>query len=210
MGGQKDEVHRMLFEEQAYQAGYSLIAGVDEAGRGPLAGPVFAAAVILPPELKDLKDLRDSKKLSAQRRESLYKEIFNRALAVGLSSVMAEEIDRLNIFQASLLAMKQAVQTLKPAPQFLLIDGPWELPLTVPQQALVKGDDRSLSIAAASVIAKVSRDRYMEKLDDLYPQYGFARHKGYGTAAHCEALRRHGPCPEHRQSFKGVVRGLSP
>lgn len=204
MGQEQAGGERMFFEDKAYKAGYFLIAGVDEVGRGPLAGPVYAAAVILPPDLNKLEGMRDSKKLSAKTREALYEKILNQALGVGLAEVSAREVDRLNILQAALLAMKQAVLALNPAPQFLLVDGHLELPLKLPQQAIIKGDDRSLSIAAASIIAKVSRDRHMEKLDALYPQYGFAQHKGYGTAYHWEALRRYGPCPEHRLSFKGV------
>lgn len=204
MGPEEVEEHRMHFETKAYQAGYSLIAGVDEAGRGPLAGPVYAAAVIFPPHFKGIKGLRDSKKVPAKMREELYQEILSRALGVGLALVEPPRIDELNILRASLWAMKQAVLELKPSPQFLLVDGHLEVPLMMPQQTLVKGDDRSLSIAAASIIAKVSRDRFMQQLDTLYPQYGFAQHKGYGTASHWEALRRHGPCPQHRRSFKGV------
>lgn len=210
MGEEKAEAARMFFEDEAYKAGYALIAGVDEVGRGPLAGPVLAAAVILPPRFQGMKGLRDSKKVAAKTREVLYRQIMEQALGVGLAAVSAREIDRLNILKAALLAMKQAVLALSPPPQFLLVDGHLEVPLELPQQAIVKGDDRSLSIAAASIIAKVSRDRHMHQLDALYPQYGFAQHKGYGTAAHREALGRHGPCPEHRLSFKGVGPDLHP
>lgn len=191
------------FELQARHRGYTAIAGIDEAGRGPLAGPVVAAAVILP-ENCDLPGLTDSKKLSANKREELYPLICTqaRAYAVGLSS--AETIDRINILQGTLLAMQKAVERLKIPADYLLVDGISKLPVMTPQLTIKQGDSRSLSIAAASVIAKVVRDRIMCCYDRHYPQYGLAEHKGYGTAAHLAAIARFGPSPLHRKTFRGV------
>jgi ribonuclease HII len=191
------------FERQAQLRGFRAIAGIDEAGRGPLAGPVVAAAVILP-ECFDLPGLTDSKQLSAAARARLYPLIRAQALAVGIGVSRAEEIDRINILQATLRSMQRAVGRLPIPPDFLLIDGNVPVPLALPQQTLVKGDSRSLSIAAASVIAKVVRDRIMCALDQLHPGYGFAGHKGYGSAAHRAAIARLGPAPCHRRSFGGV------
>ncbi len=192
-----------LFEERLRQSGCCLPAGVDEAGRGPLAGPVVAAAVILPPRY-DLPGLADSKKLSARRREQLFGSIRQQAVAVGVGFCSAAEIDRHNILQASLLAMRQAVMRLHPAADALLVDGLQTLALPLPQQALVKGDARCASVAAASIIAKVVRDRIMRVFDRRYPGYGFARHKGYGSAEHRRRIAELGPCPLHRASFRGV------
>lgn len=191
------------FETSARHQGYSAIAGVDEAGRGPLAGPVVAAAVILP-ENFNLPGLTDSKKLSANKREELYPQICSqaRAFAIGLSS--AETIDRVNILQGTLLAMKSAVSRLKIPADYLLVDGTCKIPLATPQLTIKRGDSRALSIAAASVIAKVVRDRIMCAFDRYYPHYGFAEHKGYGTAAHLNAISRFGPSPLHRKTFRGV------
>ena len=191
------------FEQQAQARGYRAIAGIDEAGRGPLAGPVVAAAVILP-EHFELPGLTDSKLLSASARERLYPLIRAQALAVGLGVARAEEIDQINILQATLRSMQRAVGRLAVPADFLLIDGNVPLPLPLPQQTLVKGDSRSLSIAAASVVAKVVRDRIMTTYDRLFPGYGFAGHKGYGSAAHCLAIARLGPSPCHRRTFGGV------
>jgi len=191
------------FEQQAQARGYRAIAGIDEAGRGPLAGPVVAAAVILP-EHFELPGLTDSKQLTASARERLYPLIRAQALAVGLGVARAEEIDRVNILQATLRSMQRAVGRLAVPADFLLIDGNVPLPLPLPQQALVKGDSRSLSIAAASVVAKVVRDRIMTTYDRLFPGYGFAGHKGYGSAAHRLAIARLGPSPCHRRTFGGV------
>lgn len=189
-------------ERTLWAAGRHHVAGVDEAGRGCLAGPVVAAAVVLPPEAR-LDGLDDSKRLSAAQREALFERIHREALAVGLGQCSAEEIDRLNILQAALEAMRRAVLDLALAPGFLLVDGNHPLPgAPWPQQAIVKGDARSLSIAAASVVAKVARDREMVRLDAAFPHYGWAGHKGYPTATHYAALRAHGPSPHHRRSFR--------
>ena len=191
------------FEQQAQARGYRAIAGIDEAGRGPLAGPVVAAAVILPASF-ELPGLTDSKQLSATARERLYPLICAQALAVGIGVARAEEIDRVNILQATLRSMQRAVGRLVVPADFLLIDGNVPLPVPLPQQTLVKGDSRSLSIAAASVVAKVVRDRIMIRLDRVWPRYGFAQHKGYSTPEHFAALEAHGPCPLHRLSFRPV------
>lgn len=191
------------FEQQARASGYRAVAGIDEAGRGPLAGPVVAAAVILP-ERFELPGLTDSKQLTAKARQRLYPLIRAQALAVGVGVARVEEIDQLNILQATLRSMQRAVSRLKLPPDFLLIDGNVPVPLALPQQTLVRGDSRSLSIAAASVVAKVVRDRIMGSLDRLHPGYGFAGHKGYGSAAHREAIARLGPSPCHRRTFGGV------
>jgi ribonuclease HII len=191
------------FEQQAQARGYRAIAGIDEAGRGPLAGPVVAAAVILP-EKFDLPGLTDSKQLTASARERLYPLIRAQALAIGLGVARAEEIDQINILQATLRSMQRAVGRLAVPADFLLIDGNVPVPLPLPQQTLVKGDSRSLSIAAASVVAKVVRDRIMTTYDRLFPGYGFASHKGYASDAHRLAIAHLGPSPCHRRTFGGV------
>jgi len=191
------------FEEEARGRGFRIIAGLDEAGRGPIAGPVVAAAVVLPPR-KKLSGVNDSKKLSAEQREEIFPLIRQKAMAVGVGIVEVEEIDRLNILQASLKAMKLAVQNLPLAPDFLLIDGPHCLNLPLAQRAIPQGDQKCQSIAAASIIAKVTRDRLMLAYHREYPQYNFARHKGYGTKEHLLAIRQYGCCPIHRQSFKPI------
>jgi len=183
--------------------GVVLLAGVDESGRGPLAGPVVAAAVILTPGFS-LPGLRDSKRLTPEVRAALDKEIRAQALALAVREMTAREIERLGILAASLKAMAQAVKALNPAPQMVLVDGHQPLPLAYPQQPVVQGDDRCPSVAAASILAKVHRDRQMEALHRLYPQYNFARHKGYATPEHLEALRCWGPCELHRRTFRGV------
>lgn len=188
------------FEKLAYQRGYRLIAGVDEAGRGPLAGPVVAAAVIFPPDyLND--QINDSKQLSAKKREYLYEVIKNDALAVGVGVTDADVIDHINILQASLLSMREAVLELEHLPDFLLIDGLHKIQMPVAQKPLIKGDTLSVSIAAASIIAKVSRDRIMEMYHRQFPQYNFLRNKGYGTKDHREAIKEYGMCKIHRRSF---------
>jgi ribonuclease HII len=192
------------YEEDARRQGFSLIAGVDEAGRGPLAGPVVAAAVVLPHGTA-LPGVRDSKQLSSGQRESLCREIFSVATAIGIGCVEAAEIDRVNILQATFQAMTLAVRCLSLPADFLLIDGPYRLPLPMGQTGIPGGDRRCLSIAAASIVAKVHRDRVMRACHLLYPAYGFDRHKGYGTPLHLQAIRHHGPCPLHRKTFKGVV-----
>lgn len=177
-----------------------LICGVDEAGRGPLAGPVCAAAVILPMGL-ELPGLNDSKKLSDARRRALYPQIIEQALAYGIAYATEAEIEAVNILQATFLAMRRAVEQLARTPALVLVDGNRDPGLPFPTRTVVGGDGRSANIAAASILAKVSRDDCMLELDQRYPEYGFAIHKGYGTKRHYEALRTHGPCPAHRQSF---------
>lgn len=184
-----------------------LMAGVDEAGRGPLAGPVVAAAVILD-ELNPIKGLADSKKLTALRREALYDEIRAKALCCSIALATAEEIDSLNILQATMLAMKRAVEGLRLKPHKVLVDGNRLPTLVILAEAIVKGDALVPSISAASILAKVYRDRWCAEFHLEYPQYGFAGHKGYGTAAHLAALRLHGACPQHRRSFAPVAEVL--
>lgn len=181
-----------------------LIAGVDEAGRGPLAGPVVAAAVILD-ELNPIKGLADSKKLTPLRREKLYEEIRAKALCCSIALATAEEIDALNILQATMLAMKRAVEGLRLRPHKVLVDGNRLPELSILAEAIVKGDALVPSISAASILAKVYRDRWCAEFHLEYPQYGFAAHKGYGTAEHLAALHKHGACPQHRRSFAPVA-----
>lgn len=189
------------FEHELIEQGYELICGVDEAGRGPLAGPVCAAAVILPTDL-EIEGLNDSKKLTEKKREALYDIIIEKALAYGIAMVSEKVIDEINILQATFLAMKGAVEAMELTPDYVLIDGNREPDLgQLPVKTIVKGDSRSANIAAASILAKVTRDRYMMEKDREYPQYGFAVHKGYGTKKHYEALTEHGHCPIHRLSF---------
>jgi ribonuclease HII len=183
--------------------GPGLMAGVDEAGRGPLAGPVVAAAVMLD-ELQPIKGLADSKTLSPRRRERLYDEIRAKALCCSVAEASAQEIDALNILQATLLAMRRAVEGLRLVPHLVLVDGNRLPVLKMPAQAIVKGDAKVQAIAAASILAKVHRDRLCEALHERYPHYGFAAHKGYPTAEHLQALRTHGACAEHRRSFAPV------
>lgn len=189
--------------------GPGLLAGVDEAGRGPLAGPVVAAAVMLD-ELQPIKGLADSKTLSPRRREKLYDEIRAKALCCCVAEVSAQEIDALNILQATLLAMRRAVEGLRLRPHRVLVDGNRLPQLPMPAQAIVKGDARVQAIAAASILAKVHRDRLCLALDARHPQYGFAAHKGYPTAEHLQALQRFGPCEEHRRSFGPVRAARAP
>ena len=181
-----------------------LIAGVDEAGRGPLMGPVVAAAVILD-DLKPIKGLVDSKKLSAIQRDRLYDEILAKALCCSIAMATVEEINELNILQATMLAMKRAVEGLRLKPQKVLVDGNRLPVLSIFAEAIVKGDAKIPVISAASILAKVTRDRWCAEYDLAFPQYGFARHKGYGTAAHLLALRAHGACPQHRKTFAPVA-----
>lgn len=188
------------YENHCWEAGYGTVCGVDEAGRGPLAGPVCAAAVILPRGL-DIPGLNDSKKLTAKRREALYDIITEQALAYGIAFASEQEIDEINILQATFLAMERAMAQLAPPPELALIDGNRSKDFGLPVRTIVKGDSLSASIAAASILAKVTRDRLMEQYDEQYPQYGFAVHKGYGTKRHYAALREYGPCPIHRQTF---------
>ncbi|MCX7822938.1 MAG: ribonuclease HII [Syntrophobacterales bacterium] len=192
-----------LFDRLFRNEGFNLIAGVDEAGRGPLAGPVVAAAVILP-EGAIFDGARDSKKLSPEKRESLFQEILSLSLSVGVGYVLPWDIDKMNILKASLKAMEKAICALKICPDLVLIDGPYRLSLPYPQVGIPRGDTKSLSIAIASIVAKVFRDRLMCCYHRLYPDYGFDRHKGYPTKGHLEALANLGPSPIHRRSFRGV------
>ncbi len=188
------------FEHDAYAGGFSTVCGVDEAGRGPLAGPVCAAAVILPRDLV-IPGLNDSKKLTDKKRRELYDVIVSEAESYGIAFATEQEIDEINILQATFLAMERAVSQLQVQPDLALVDGNRAPKLAVPVKTVVKGDSLSASIAAASILAKVTRDRLLEEMDETYPAYGFAVHKGYGTKRHYEALRDHGPCPVHRMTF---------
>ena len=193
----------LSFEKSAWHNGYIYVAGIDEAGRGPLAGPVMAAAVILPVGLA-ISGVDDSKKLSPDKRERLFDIIMAQALSVGVGSMTPADIDRINILQATRRAMLAAVLNLSQLPDYLLIDGISTIDSTIPQKTVKKGDSLSLSIAAASIIAKVTRDRIMIEMDAKYPGYGFAGHKGYGSEAHMAAIKRLGPSPIHRLTFGGV------
>ncbi|MEX1329516.1 MAG: ribonuclease HII [Desulfobacterales bacterium] len=192
-----------VFEKEAIGKGCRNIAGIDEAGRGPLAGPVVSAAVILPVRFRN-SEITDSKKLSPPKRQRLYDVIYAQAVSIGIGIVDPIEIDRINILQASLLAMAMTVENLAPRPDYLLIDGIFPISSDLPQQPIAKGDALSISIAAASIIAKVTRDHLMQKYHHYYPQFDFPKHKGYPTQAHREAIRKYGYCPIHRKSFKGV------
>lgn len=196
-------IDTLAFEQQARRRGYGIIAGIDEAGRGALAGPVVAAAVILPAGLH-IDGVDDSKKLTPATREHLFDVVMERALAVGVGIGDPELIDSINILQATRVAMLEAVARLSLQPDYLLIDGITTIDSPLPQKTIKKGDSLSLSIAAASIIAKVSRDRLMRDLDAVHPEYGFAGHKGYGSATHLEAISRFGPSKVHRLTFGGV------
>jgi ribonuclease HII len=187
-------------EKELNDAGYAAICGVDEAGRGPLCGPVVAAACILPMGLV-IEGLNDSKKLTPKKRDALYDYICENAVSYCIAEASVEEIDELNILEATLLAMRRAIDGLSVPADFALIDGNVSRDFQIPVQAIVKGDATSPSIAAASILAKVTRDRQCEELDRMYPQYGIAKHKGYGTKVHMDALRQHGPSPIHRKQF---------
>ena len=187
-------------ETRLFEAGYSLVCGCDEAGAGPLAGPVYAAAVILPRGLV-IEGLNDSKKLTEKKREVLFDVICEQAEAFAIAAVDEREIDEINILNARMKAMELAIQKLPQRPDFALIDGTISRGITVPNETLVKGDSRSASIAAASILAKVSRDRFMLEMAERYPEYRFEKHKGYGTKLHYEMLREHGPSPIHRMTF---------
>lgn len=195
-----EPVNLWQYEGQLYAQGKRLVCGADEAGAGPLAGAVYAAAVILPQNY-DLPWLDDSKKVTPKRRETLFDQIREQAVAWAVATATEGEIDELNILNARMLAMDRAIRALDPAPDFALIDGNRSTGIHIENQTVVKGDSRSASIAAASILAKVSRDRYMEEIARLYPEYGFERHKGYPTALHYERLRQYGPCPIHRRTF---------
>ena len=187
------------FEHQCYDEGFEIVCGVDEAGRGPLAGPV-CAAVILPRDL-EIEGLNDSKKLSDKRRRALFEQITAQAVSYGIAFATEQEIDEINILQATFLAMRRAMERLTVRPSIALIDGNRETDFGLPVRTIVKGDSLSANIAAASILAKVTRDDFMMQQAELYPQYGFDVHKGYGTCAHYDALRKYGPCPIHRRTF---------
>ena len=187
-------------ENEIYDSGVSLICGVDEAGRGPLAGPVCAAAVILPRNI-EIVGLNDSKKLSEKSREKLYDEICEKAMSFGIAFASVEEIEEFNILNAAMLAMNRAIAQLEPQPELALIDGNRSSAIEINSRCVIKGDAKCADIAAASILAKVTRDRYMLDMADKYPEYHFERHKGYGTKLHYEALREYGPCEIHRPSF---------
>lgn len=190
-----------IYELDAMEKGYDVVCGVDEAGRGPLAGPVCAAAVILPRGI-EIEGLNDSKKLTDKKRRELYDVICEKAIAYGIAFADHKEIDEINILQATFLAMRRAVEQLSVKPQLALVDGNRDPLLKgIEVKTIVKGDSLSASIAAASILAKVTRDRYMEEQAEIYPQYGFSVHKGYGTKAHYAALTQYGACPIHRLSF---------
>lgn len=196
------------FEEELYDSGYHLICGVDEAGRGPLAGPVVVAACILPPFLR-IKGINDSKKLTAKRRAELYKIIVKEAIAYKIVFVSVEDVDRLNIYQATKKGMLEAIHGLSQTPDHVLIDAMPLSELEMPHQSIIHGDARCASIAAASILAKVTRDEYMEKMDVKYPNYGFKKHKGYGTKDHLDALEKYGPCKIHRKTYSPVSKYFS-
>ena len=187
-------------ENEIYAGGVKLLCGVDEAGRGPLAGPVCAAAVILPQNC-EIEGLNDSKKLTEKKREALFDVICAAAVSYGIAFATAEEIEEYNILSATFMAMNRAIAMLDPAPELALIDGNRNTGIQIPSRCVIGGDGKCADIAAASVLAKVTRDRYMLQMAELYPQYGFEKHKGYGTKAHYEAIRAYGPSPIHRPSF---------
>ena len=202
---ERARVEALMFYEKKYSA-YGNICGIDEVGRGPLAGPVVAGAVILPPDVR-IMYINDSKKLSPKRREELYDEIMDKAVAAGIGIVSQERIDEINILQATYEAMRQAISKLSVQPDCLLNDAVTIPEILIPQVPIIKGDAKSQSIAAASIIAKVYRDRMMEKYSELYPEYEFASNKGYRTAAHIAALKKYGPCPLHRRTFISGILG---
>jgi ribonuclease HII len=199
----------LALESRLWDQGFRSVAGVDEVGRGPLAGPVVAACVVLPRDFS-VEEVNDSKKLTAKKRDRLFDEIMQSDCQVGVGIVTEEVIDRLNILNASLQAMRQAIDQLQSAPDFILVDGNQRIPdLSLPQMPVVKGDSLSLSVAAASIVAKVTRDRIMLEYHKEYPEFDFAHHKGYATKTHMEALRAFGPCRIHRRSFSLVRLCLS-
>lgn len=189
------------YEIAAKSNGFHSVCGVDEAGRGPSAGPVFAAAVILPDDRPEIEGINDSKKLSEKKREQLYEVIIEKSVAYSVASASVDEIERYNILNATFLAMKRAVEGLSVAADYAIVDGNRVPPLGIDCGTLVKGDSKSCSVAAASILAKVTRDCYITELDAKYPRYGFAKHKGYGTKAHTDAILKYGPCEIHRPSF---------
>ena len=192
----------LRYEKELYQSGYQAIAGIDEVGRGPLAGPVVVAAVILPPECK-IKGLNDSKKIPKKKHQEIYQAVMDKALAIGVGQIDNDIIDQVNIYEATKLAMKEAISQLDPQPEHLLIDA-MQLDLPISQTAIIKGDANSLSIAAASIVAKVTRDSLMKDYDNQFPGYDFAANAGYGTAKHLESLDKLGVTPIHRTSFEPI------
>lgn len=200
------EIEKLIFKN-----GYQYIGAIDEAGRGPLAGPVVACCVILTPDIKisaNLSEIKDSKKLTARIREKLFTVIMNEFKGVGIGICDHRTIDRINISQAGFLAMKKAIGALKQKPDFIILDGKFPIPnISINQQAIINGDELVFSIAAASIIAKVARDRIMKEMHEIYPEYGFDRHKGYGTKLHMDCLKKFGPCAIHRKSY-GPVKGI--
>lgn len=202
LAAERERLERMRRFEHKYASDYTYICGIDEAGRGPLAGPVVAGACILPADCEILY-LDDSKKLSAKKREVLYHEITEKAVAWGVGIVSHQRIDEINILQAAYEAMRQAVSELEVVPDLLLVDAVTIPKMSMKQVGIIKGDAQSVSIAAASILAKVTRDRMMVELAEEYPQYGFGQNKGYGSGKHIEALKEFGPCPIHRRSFIG-------
>ncbi|MGM9969573.1 MAG: ribonuclease HII [Anaeroplasma sp.] len=203
MKDQKKEMNLYKYEEELYDNDYHLICGVDEAGRGPLAGPVVVAACILPPFLR-IAGINDSKQLSAKKREELYKIIVKEAIDYKVVFVSVKDVDDLNIYQATKKGMLEAINSLKIQPDFVLVDAMPMNELEIEHNSLIHGDALSASIAAASILAKVTRDRYMEKMDIKYPNYGFKNNKGYGTKEHLEALEKYGPCKIHRKTYSPV------
>ncbi|MBR4172807.1 MAG: ribonuclease HII [Clostridia bacterium] len=187
-------------EKRLYNEGYRLVAGVDEAGRGPLAGPVYAAAVILPADVR-LDGINDSKKLSPKKRDELFDEIIEKAVSYAVFSVDEKKIDEINILRATHMAMNGAVESLSKKPDYVIIDGNSISGMTLPHETVVKGDAKSISIAAASILAKVSRDRYITEMAEKYPEHGFEKHKGYGTKEHIDAILKYGVSPIHRKTF---------
>lgn len=208
-------------EKKLFNQGYRLIAGIDEAGRGPLAGPVVAACVVSRPSCKvnlsadkagneKLKEVRDSKKLTPKKRQELFDIICEEFDEVGIGICDHQTIDRINILEASFLAMKKAISALKTKPDFLILDGQFKIPnCSYKQEAIIRGDELVFSIAAASIVAKVTRDRIMKEAHEKYPEYGFDRHKGYGTKLHREMIDKHGPCPIHRLSFRPIKKKIN-
>ncbi len=197
------------YDNSVRNEGFCRVAGIDEAGRGPLAGPVVAAAVVLPPMVK-IEGVRDSKKVPEKERESLFWELLCTSLDIGVGIVEAETIDKINILRSTKLAMEIAVNDLSVVPDILLIDAVNLASVDIRQRSMIKGESKSASIAAASIIAKVVRDRIMQHYDGEYPEYGFARHKGYSTQEHIKKIRLHGPCPIHRRSFEKVMSRMLP
>lgn len=201
--GPEEKTDLRIFEERAFRQGYKLVAGIDEAGRGALAGPVVAAAVIFPRRI-EIPGVDDSKKLAPSKREALFDTIIEKSLAIGIGIEDNHVIDEINILQATLLSMKKAVLGLSIKPDYLLVDGNYAIPVNIPQKYIIKGDSSSISVAAASIIAKVTRDRLMVEYDEKFPGYGFAGHKGYGCASHLAVIAELSPCAIHRKTFRGV------